>query len=76
MTKEDFPEVGSVWRHYKGDAYRVVGHAMNADDDTPEMMVLYVLSHQKSDGGVPWARSLDRWHDQVTASSRRFERLR
>lgn len=41
-----FPTIGSVWRHYKGDKYVVVGFAFDEDGDCN---VLYQKVHGKED---------------------------
>lgn len=66
MTK---PVSGQIWRHWKGAAYRVTGLALHTDDLTP--LVLY----QQLNSPITYARPLDEWEQQVTASKRRFELL-
>ena len=71
MTDTSAPASGQVWRHWKGNAYRILGTALDAE--TAERIVLY--RDAENDLAPIWARPIAEWHHQVTASKRRFELL-
>lgn len=62
---------GTIWRHWKGKAYRVLGMALDAE--TTEHLVLY--RDAENELASIWARPLSEWHHQVTASKKRFEQI-
>jgi hypothetical protein len=54
----EVPEVGSKWRHAKGDIYEVA-MISNGNTSDPERYPITVI--YKSDSGV-WSRPLSDWH--------------
>jgi hypothetical protein len=62
------PNIGSIWRHYKGGEYRVTGWCRI--EATNEVGVLYVpMSDLKY---LPWCRPLRDWHQTVPGHGPRF----
>ena len=53
------PAPGTLWRHFKGNLYRVVGSAI--DEATLEPLVLY----RPEGSGLTWARPLRVWGEVV-----------
>lgn len=75
-TRHPRPEIGSLWRHYRGRIYRVVENPMDTDtglDLCPER-VFYVRADV--DAGRAYARRLEEWHDEVSPGRGRFVPLR
>lgn len=66
------PITGQIWRHWKGTAYRVLGIAFDAE--TTDKLVLY--RDAENELAPIWARPVEEWDQQVSASKRRFERLK
>ncbi len=64
----DPPEVGSLWRHYKGGLYRVVGRCRI--EETLADAVLYVAADALP-GATPWCRPLRGWQMLVPLPGRR-----
>lgn len=81
MTDSDIPQVGSIWQHYKGSVYAVVGHTEYAlhvetrwagDGPAPTPTELskfgeyaFVAYAKEADHGVKWYQPLERWHQRV-----------
>jgi hypothetical protein len=56
------PERGSLWRHYKGNEYLVVGSAITGGGEVFETYDLNVLYFDARDPlPIPWLRSLCEW---------------
>jgi homoserine dehydrogenase len=60
------PNVGSVWRHYKGEDYRVVAVARSCEAPT-RWSVVYTALYASHDFplGTTWVRELRAWREQV-----------
>lgn len=58
---------GTVWRHYKGTAYRVLAIAHD-EADRGKLIVVYT-EHRDGDAPV-WARPLASWQDYVEGGPR------
>ncbi len=77
MVGEDAPAEGTLWRHYKGTVYVVVGYAMRESDKAP--LILYRgVAADPSDH--PWSRPLSEWFASPrpgfqTRQRQRFERV-
>jgi hypothetical protein len=73
----DRPEVGTVWRHYKGGWYQVVG--VGRHSETLEPMVAYVRTNDPTKPREQWYRPLLLWNDEVDTDEGpqpRFRRVR
>lgn len=74
LTSPLTPKVGSTWRHYKGDMYRVSG--IGISEDTNKLQVCYFADRDPLP--YPWIRSLDIWHESVGHEGKivpRFEQI-
>ena len=61
MEKE-LPEIGGLYRHYKGDLYEVEDFAADAGREDRGTMVLY---HSVAEPGRRWVRPLSEWNETV-----------
>lgn len=66
MSKTEAPAPGSVWRHYTGYTYVVVGVARHSE--TLELLVVY----RRKDNSELWARPLSMWSEVVNTDIPRF----
>ena len=65
------PEINSLYKHYKGNVYRVVCIARHSEDLSE--LVVY------SDASVPekiWARPLEMWSETVEVNGVSVERFK
>ena len=60
-------QVGSVYKHYKGDLYRVIAIAKHSE--TLEEMVVYQQLY--GDGGI-WCRPAKMWNE-IVGNVKRFQ---
>lgn len=62
----EVPSVGSLWRHYNGNVYRVfaITNAHTERPDTYPITVCYA-----GENGRQWSRPLDRWRASMTEIS-------
>jgi hypothetical protein len=68
----DAPRGGEIFRHYKGDRYRVVLLALHSNDD--EWMVVYEAMYENP--GAPYfTRPLREWSEYVEWEGERKERF-
>lgn len=58
----DAPQIGEVYRHYKGDSYRVQLLALHSNDD--EWMVVYEPLYKNPDASY-FTRPLREWREAV-----------
>lgn len=65
----DMPAVGTIWQHYKGAFYRVLGHVQL--EATNSQAVRYSPTHGP-DTNLEWVRDLADWHTYVPGKGRRF----
>jgi hypothetical protein len=71
----DAPQAGEVYRHYKGDLYRIVLLAEHSNDN--EWMVVYEAMYEHPDAPY-FTRPLREWGEEVEWSGstcRRFSRV-
>lgn len=68
----DAPHKGEVFRHYKGDKYRVTGLALHSTTD--EWMVLYEPMYENADTEF-FTRPLAEWRQVVEWKGKRVERF-
>jgi hypothetical protein len=69
----DAPHPRTLWRHYKGTTYRVLGVARNSEKPT-EFLVVYEELTPSLYQQVPWCRPLSMWHELIPGTGlRRFE---
>lgn len=70
----DLPEVGKIYRHFKGNTYEVTAIAQHSE--TLEYMIVYQETHSN---GKSWVRPASMWFDEVSdrpdRSQRRFVAL-
>lgn len=63
------PLGGTLWRHYKGNLYVVLGFAIL--ESTLEPAVLY---HERG-GGIPFCRPLSEWRQTVNVDGKDVQRF-
>jgi hypothetical protein len=68
----DRPQIGSVWRHYKGELYVIEGYCMF--EPTDAICILY-KSVNNRDTPAPWARPYSEWNTITSGNVRRFTRV-
>ncbi len=66
------PKKGEVYRHYKGDKYRVTGLALHSNDDI--WMVLYEPMYEHADIQF-FTRPLKEWREVVEWEGKKVERF-
>lgn len=59
---DDAPKVGAVYKHYKGDPYKVIALALHSNDD--EWMVVYEPLYENADAPL-FTRLLREWGEIV-----------
>ncbi len=64
---EPLPVVGSVWKHYRGGVYEVVGRAIREADLSPG-----VLYYNAGSPHVTFFRPWAEWEDDVGGGVKRF----
>jgi len=66
------PQTGEVYKHYKGDSYRVVGMALHSPDDSWN-----VVYEPLYDGAVSklFSRPLIEWFEMVEWEGRKVQRF-
>jgi DNA-binding MarR family transcriptional regulator len=64
---------GTIYRHFKGDLYEVLGTAFHTEKD--ERLVVY-RSHDPNGEPGTWARPLAMFHDDVTVNGERMPRFK
>lgn len=81
LIPEDAPKPGTVWKHYKGETYKIA--AIGRHSETLEVMVIYFREDEPLSITTPrnvWCRPLSMWHDtaivRVGAAIPRFRRIR
>lgn len=55
------PVIGSVWKHYNGNEYRVLHIANEPDEARYPLTVVYIGENDRV-----WARRADDWHRSMT----------
>ena len=65
------PPVGSMWRHYKGNYYRIEGYCVREKDQ--RLQVLYSEYYQPREH--PWSRPFAEWGDTVEHSGVKIKRF-
>jgi hypothetical protein len=66
------PQKGEVFKHYKGDKYRVVALALHSNDD--EWMVVYEPMYE-SPAAPLFTRPLREWSEVVEWEGQKIERF-
>lgn len=61
ILEHDLPAIGSVWKHYKGELYKVRGTAL--EEATERVVVIY--NSDETILPIPWTRPLEEWHEKV-----------
>jgi hypothetical protein len=67
----DAPQPGEVYRHYKGDNYKVLGVALNSDDT---WQVVYEAMYDNPAAKL-FTRPLREWREIVAWEGREVERF-
>ncbi len=70
---ENAPKKGEVYRHYKGDKYRVFELALHSDDD--EWMVVYEPKYENADAPL-FTKPLRGWNEMVEWEGEKVERFK
>ena len=66
------PKPLSVWKHYKGAIYQVLG-VVRSSENHSEFLVVYTALHPSRYQYVPWCRPLSMWYELIPlAGVRRF----
>lgn len=68
----DVPKVSEEYRHYKGNAYRVVGIALDSNDD--EWMVVYEPMYENPVAKL-FTRPLSEWSEEVEWEGMKLKRF-
>ena len=68
----DAPKKGEIYRHYKGDSYKVQGFALHSNDE--EWMVIYEPMYESPDAPL-FTRPLREWRELVEWEGRKTERF-
>jgi hypothetical protein len=68
----DAPQAGEVYRHYKGDRYRVVLLAEHSNDN--EWMVVYEATYEHPDAPY-FTRPLREWREEVAWEGQAHQRF-
>lgn len=69
---EGAPEPGELYKHYKGDTYRVHALALHSNDE--EWMVVYEPQYENPDAPY-FTRPLREWHEVVEWEGKQVERF-
>lgn len=67
-------QAGTMWRHYKGDIYKVVN--LSVDCNTNEVVVHYQNVYNMDLSGVTFSRSIKEWLEAVDDGTQRFTPVR
>ncbi len=59
MNTAKYPQVGSVWRHYKGGIYIVCDHIYDKADSQIK------VAYRNISNPLVYIRSLDKWYELV-----------
>ena len=70
---KDVPKVGEVFRHYKGDYYKVFGYALHSNDG--EWMIVYEPQYENPDAPF-FTRPLREWDEVVEWNGEKIERFK
>ncbi|HVV14870.1 MAG TPA: DUF1653 domain-containing protein [Candidatus Paceibacterota bacterium] len=68
----DAPQVGEVFKHYKGDPYRVVALALHSNDD--EWMVVYEPIYENPAAPM-FTRPVREWGEEVEWEGKKVKRF-
>ena len=68
----DAPKEGEVYRHYKGNSYKVVGIALHSNTD--EFMVVYEPLYENPAAPL-FTRPLKEWREVVEWEGKQVERF-
>ena len=69
IPSPEMPAQFSLWRHYKGGLYVVLGMVWEPEA-TPDRVVYASVQH-----GFIWVRSLKAWHEEVDANGLKMHRF-
>lgn len=69
---ENAPQVGEIYRHYKGDLYKVSALALHSNDE--EWMVVYAPLYENPDAPL-FTRPLREWREIIEWEGKRLERF-
>lgn len=68
------PKAGEVYKHYKGDLYKVVGMALDSSSDDDEWLVVYEPMYEMAAAPM-FARPLKQWLEQVEWEGQKVARF-
>ena len=60
----DKPDIWTVWRHRRGQLYRVVGFSNMAGNDSDNYP--FTVIYEGVSSGDKWSRPLNKWHESMT----------
>lgn len=58
-----FPQIGSIWRHYKGNIYKVEGYAKSTVDESYSVLYRQFLKGRKEK--YLWSRPITEWFNVI-----------
>lgn len=69
---ENLPKIGSVYKHYKGDSYKVVEVALHSNENI--WMIIYQPLYDDADAHL-FTRPLSEWDDEVEWEGQKVKRF-
>ncbi len=72
LLPTDAPKKGEVYKHYKGDSYRVRDLALHSNDE--EWMVVYEPMYESPDTSL-FTRPLREWREIVEWNAKQIQRF-
>lgn len=70
---ENSPVIGRVYKHYKGDLYKVTAIALHSNDDV--WMIVYEPMYENPDAPL-FTRPLSEWGEIVDLNGEKVERFK
>ena len=71
----NYPTIGSIWQHYKGNQYKIIEIARHSE--TLELLVIYQALYNSEQFGnnAIWARPLSMWQEIVEYNGKKLSRF-
>ena len=67
-------KVGQLWRHYKGDIYKI--EDLLVDCNTNEIILAYTYTDPYEASSIKFSRPMSEWLEEVTPGVQRFSKVR